>query len=52
VTLAGMLFFRAVLRWRWWTALIAGVLLVPAAAAMWMAWDEMFMRSGVFGLIR
>ena len=52
VPLVATIFFRGVLRWRWWTALIAGVLLVPPAAALWMAWDEVFLAMNVYRIVQ
>jgi hypothetical protein len=49
--LVSAIFFRGVLGWRWWTALLAGVALIPLAALLWMAWDDLFTAADVYQLI-
>jgi hypothetical protein len=52
VPLVGTLFLFAVLRWRWWTALLASLLLIPPAAVLWLIWDRWFAASWVMELVQ
>ena len=46
--LVATLFFRGVLSWRWWLAILAGVLLIVPAAMLWMAWDDLFIAAEIY----
>jgi len=46
--LVSAIFFRGVLGWRWWIAILAGVALIPIAALLWMTWDDLFSAAEIY----
>ncbi len=51
VPIVATLFFCSVLRWRWRMALIAGFLMIPVAATVWMIGDSWFPMEWLYRLI-